>query len=211
MTTNLWSEREHAERYLAARAGYPRREEGYGALLELLPIGVRRVLDLGCGDGEVAGRVLAAAGEAEVMAVDFSAEMLRRARERFADDARVTVVEHDLDQPLPESWGSFDAVVSAFAIHHVADERKRVLFGEVFGALRAGGVFLNLEHVASPTPELHEAFLSAFGHTIHDDDPSNQLAAVEVQLDWLRGLGFEQVDCHWKWRELALLAGRKPG
>lgn len=211
MTTNLWREREHAEHYLERRAGYPRREEGYGALLEFLPGGVQRVLDLGCGDGEVAGRVLAAAGEVEVMAVDFSAEMLRRVRERFADDARVTVVEHDLDQPLPKSWGSFDAVVSAFAIHHVSDERKSALFGEVFGALRAGGVFLNLEHVSSPTPELHEAFLSAFGQTIHDDDPSNQLAPLQAQLGWLRDLGFAQVDCHWKWRELALLAGSKPG
>lgn len=211
MTVNLWSEREHAERYLEARAGYPRRAEGYGALLEFLPGGVQRVLDLGCGDGEVAGRILAATREVEIVVADFSPEMLRRARERFADDARVTVVEHDLDRPLPGAWGSFDAVVSAFAIHHVVDARKQVLFREIFGALCAGGVFLDLEHVSSPTPELHEEFLAAFGRTIREDDPSNQLAPVDVQLAWLRDLGFEQVDCHWKWRELALLAGRKPG
>ena len=211
MTTNLWSERAHAERYLEARAGYPRREEGYGALLEFVPGASRRVLDLGCGDGEVAGRILDAVDDVEVLVADFSPEMLRRARERFARDPRVTVVVHDLDEPLPRSWGSFDAVVSAFAIHHVVDARKPVLFGEIFGALQAGGVFVNLEHVSSPTPELHEAFLSEFGLTPHEDDPSNQLAPVEAQLAWLRDLGFEQVDCHWKWRELALLGGRKPG
>ncbi len=210
MTINLWSEREHAVSYLERRAGYPRREEGYGALLELVPAGARRVLDLGCGDGEVAGRILAGGREVEIIAADFSAEMLRRARERFVDDARVTVVEHDLNRPLPESWGTFDAVVSAFAIHHVVDARKRVLFGEVFRALGAGGVFLDLEHVSSPTPELHDAFLHAFGLTTHEDDPSNQLASVEAQLEWLRELGFEQVDCHWKWRELARPAGGKP-
>ena len=136
--------------------------------------------------------------------------MLERVRARFAECAEVTVVEHDLDEVLPAEWGEFDAVVSAFAIHHVADARKQALYGEVFARLRPGGCFLNLEHVASPTPELHEAFLATMGIAPADDDPSNQLAPVGVQLDWLAAIGFEQVDCHWKYRELALLAGQRP-
>ena len=131
--------------------------------------------------------------------------MLQRAHTRF-DGSNVEVVEHDMDDPLPTAWGRFDVVVSAFAIHHLVDERKRSLYSEVFERLEPGGVFLNLEHVDSPTPELHEAFLQAIAA---DEDPSNKLAAVETQLQWLREIGFEQVDCHWKWREMALLAGQK--
>ncbi len=168
------------------------------------------MLDLGCGDGEVVGRVVAARPEAQAVAADFSEEMLRRVRDRFVEALNVTIVEHDLDEPLPEEWGTFDAVVSAFAIHHVVDDRKRALYAEVFDRLGPGGVFLNLEHVASATPELHEAFLATMGTALADDDPSNQLAPVELQLRWLREIGFEQVDCHWKWRELALLAAVRP-
>jgi SAM-dependent methyltransferase len=122
----------------------------------------------------------------------------------------VEVVEHDFDEPLPDV-GTFDAVVSAFAIHHVVDARKRALYGEVYERLAPNGVFLNLEHVDSPTPELHTAFLDAIGYGEIGDDPSNKLVAVETQLAWLRDIGFAHVDCHWKWRELALLAGVKPG
>jgi cyclopropane fatty-acyl-phospholipid synthase-like methyltransferase len=186
----------------------PRRLEGYAALLEFLPERIDRVLDLGCGDGEVVGRIVDARPGVSAIACDFSAEMLGRARERFAGTT-VEVVEHDLAQPLPAAWGEFDAVVSAFAIHHLTDSRKRALYGEVFDRLRPGGVFLNLEHVDSPTPELHEAFLHAIGNTPEGDDPSNKLVLTETQLEWLRDLGFEHVDCHWKWREMALLAGVK--
>ena len=204
---NLWTECDHARSYLERRKQMPHRQEGYAVLLEFVPKQPARVLDLGCGDGEVIGRIVDARPGIAAIACDFSAEMLERARARFAG-TDVDVVKHDLDQPIPSDWGKFDAIVSAFAIHHVVDERKRALSCEVFEHLSPSGVFLNLEHVASPTPELHADFLGAIG--ADQDDPSNKLVAVETQLQWLRDLGFEQVDCHWKWREMALVGGVKP-
>lgn len=207
---NLWSERDHVQDYLNRRSEFPWRERAYDHLMEHVPPTVGRVLDLGCGDGKVVGRVVETFPTVEAIACDFSPAMLERARAQFADSSTVTIVEHDLDDPLPDEWGTFDAIVSAFAIHHVVDDRKRALYGEVLDRLAPGGVFCNLEHVASPTPELHEAFLHSIGQTIEQDDPSNKLATVEIQLAWLRDLGFVQVDCHYKWREIALLAGVKP-
>jgi tRNA (cmo5U34)-methyltransferase len=207
---NLWSESAWAQRYLRERDDIPHRMEGFTVLMELLPEAPRRVLDLGMGDGYALALVRAAHPDVEGVGLDFSAEMLGRARGRFEGDARVEIVEHDLDRPLPP-LGRFDLVVSSFAIHHCVDARKRALYGEVYDVLEPGGRFLNLEHVDSPTPELHDAFLAAIGKTPAEDDPSNKLVAVETQLAWLRDIGFVDVDCHWKWRELALLAGVKPG
>ena len=101
--------------------------------------------------------------------------------------------------------------MSAFAIHHLVDERKRALYGEVFARLNPGGVFCNLEHVASPTPERHVEFLAAIGKTPDQDDPSNHLVAPADLIAWLGDAGFVHADCLWKWREMALLSGRRPG
>ena len=111
---------------------------------------------------------------------------LEKVCERFAGDESVRVVEHDLGKPLPDLGGTFDTVVSCFAIHHLKDQRKRELYEEVFGLLEPGGVLCNLEHVSSPTARLHERFLGALGLAPNEEDPSNRLLDVETQLRWLR-------------------------
>jgi len=205
---NRWPDVEHALAYLAKADTIPHRAEGAAELVAHLPERVGRVLDLGTGDGRLLDLVLTARPGASGVGLDFNAEMLARARERFAGDDRAEIAEHDLDDPLPGD-GAFDVIVSSFAIHHVPDERKRALYQECFDRLAPGGAFLNLEHVASPTEALHVAFLATLDIDPADDDPSNLLAPVEDQLGWLRAVGFIDVDCHWKWRELALLAGRR--
>ena len=203
---NLWSTKEHALDYLRRADTIPHREEGEATLLELLPAGAKRILDLGAG----AGRLLALAKTprpgAQFVALDFSPTMLEELHKLSDDDRGVTIVARDFEEKLPP-MGCFDAVVSSFAIHHVPHERKRALYGEVFDMLAPGGIFCNLEHVASPTPEVHAAFLRAID--VEQEDPSNKLLDLETQLRWLREIGFQDVDCYWKWRELALFAGTK--
>jgi tRNA (cmo5U34)-methyltransferase len=208
MPVNLWTRTDHALNYLGRADSIAHRTEGESSLLEFIPPTTRRILDLGTGDGRLLALVKREHPNTEAIAIDFSPAMIEAAQKRFADDSSVAVLTHNLDDPLPD-LGKFDAVISSFAIHHLVHERKRALYSEIHSLLNAAGAFCNLEHVASPTPSLHEKFLRQSGLTLETEDPSNQLLDVETQLLWLREIGFVDVDCHWKWRELALLAGRR--
>jgi tRNA (cmo5U34)-methyltransferase len=123
-----WTTVEHALSYLSRADAIPHRREGEAALIEQLPANARRVLDLGTGDGRLLALVKLARPGGTGVALDFSPTMLEKAREHFVDDETVRVVEHDLGQPLPNLGGTFDAIVSCFAIHHLEDGRKRELY-----------------------------------------------------------------------------------
>lgn len=193
------------------------------------------VLDLGCGGGALLETVLAAYPHVAGIGVDGSAAMLECARESFAGRDNVLFIEADFNRTewvnaLPER--QFAAIVSGFAIHHSEDERKRELYGELFALLRPGGVFINLEHVASATPLGERFFTEAWVENAvrvrqsqgqdadfdtvmaqmaaRPDRDANRLAPVETQLTWLRDCGFVDVDCYWKHFELAILAGYRP-
>ena len=196
----------------------------------------RRILDLGCGDGALGRFLLEQNPETHVIFADFSDPMLEAARKQIGNDARATIVKADFSsKSWLESIGNqepVDVVVSGFAIHHQPDQRKKELYTEVFNLLNEGGVFLNLEHVASATPNVESLFDNYFIDHLHrfhqatdatktrkeiaqvyynrPDKEENILAAVQDQSEWLGNIGFADVDCFFKVFELALFGGRKP-
>jgi SAM-dependent methyltransferase len=105
-------------------AGWERAAE-HADLLALLPdVAGRRVLDLGCGAGQLA-RHLATSGAAEVLAVDVSERMLALARAGWAHP-RVTY-QRTAIEAATFAPGSFDLIVSALALHYVEDYRGLVV------------------------------------------------------------------------------------
>jgi tRNA (cmo5U34)-methyltransferase len=204
--TNLWETPEHALDYLRRVDTIPRRGEGEATLVDFIPTNARRILDLGTGAGRLLGIVKQARPEAHFVGLDFSQTMLGEVRKRFESDPKVSFVEHNFEQILPD-LGRFDAVISGFAIHHLVHERKRSLYAEIYGILNPGGVFYNLDHVSAPTERLHAGFLKAIHR--ETEDPENKLLDMATQLRWLVEIGFADVDCHWKWREFALFGGVK--
>jgi len=257
----VWQTAELTQTYLeGVRGAIPQAEVQLEVMLRLIEaagVEVTAVLDLGCGDGILGQLVLDRYPAAHGVFLDFSAPMLAAAAKRLAGYGNVTLVEADYgvkgweegkrglgdwetgpvqspNRSVPQSQVQqlFDVIVSGYSIHHQPDGRKQELYAELFNLLRPGGIFINIEHVASDSAwgkgVFDEMFIDALT-SYHQqngkgqsravlaqdfynrpDKGANILAPVEVQCDWLRQIGFERVDCYQKLFELAVFGGVKP-
>jgi tRNA (cmo5U34)-methyltransferase len=219
------------------RGGIPYANDQIAILLRLLRARgtqVEAFADLGCGSGVLARAILSEYPNAKGVLVDFSEPMLRAAQEELSTfSGQLNFVHGDL---AAMDWASagedlFDAIVSGFAIHHLTHECKRELYREIYDHLKPNGMFINIEHVASATRRLEHdsdellidslyAFHQESGSRktreqvrvefVHRPDKvANILAPVETQCEWLREIGFQDVDCFFKVFELAVFGGRR--
>ncbi len=163
--------------------------------------------------------------------------MLEQAREQLKDYADQLVFQN-LDYGDP-AWISnvqphapFDAIVSGYSIHHQPDFRKREVYAEIYSLLKPGGWFVNIEHVSSAAELNIDLFENHYvtaryamekqsggtrtfeqiaeEYKNRPDKAANILAPIELQCDWLREIGYEEVDCYFRIYELAVFGGRKP-
>jgi len=138
------------------------------AVLRALPEGNVRVLDLGCGNGALTGKIHEAGKT--VTGIDFTPSGIERARRSHPD---VIFHVHDLNDPLPDSLrGCFDVVVSAEVIEHMflprtVFTRCREALGErgqVVITTPFHGFWKNLAIVLTGKSDDHWDPLADYGH-----------------------------------------------
>jgi tRNA (cmo5U34)-methyltransferase len=240
VTDEVWKLPAIVDRFLSYRAAIPLAQEQIGVMVSILRTREKPVdtfLDLGCGDGILGAAILGAWSSARGVLVDFSEPMLEQAREQLKEYiGQLTFASLDYGDPAwineMRLYEPFDAIVSGYSIHHQPDVRKRELYSEIFSLLKPGGWFVNIEHVSSAAQlnidlfehhyvsaryaiETQNGSTRTFGQISEEyktrpDKAANILAPVELQCDWLREIGYEEVDCYFRIYELAVFAGRKP-
>ncbi|MFG2052206.1 class I SAM-dependent methyltransferase [Micromonospora sp. NPDC048935] len=178
------------------------------------------VLDLGAGTGLLSLLLAAAVPGVRLTLVDGAPAMLARATGQLRDrDVPHRSVLADLSGELPP--GRYDAVVSALAIHHLDDAGKQALYRRAAAALAPGGVFVNAEQVAGPTPELERRYDEVWMERIAELGASPEEiagsrgrmrhdlpATVTDQCRWLAEAGLVDVDCYFKEWRFAVFGGR---
>lgn len=131
-------------RRAAIYAGPDAKDDVVAAVVDAAP---RRVLEVGCGRGELSERI-ATETAAEVVAVDISPRMVELTNERGMD-ARVGDV-----QELGFGDAEFDVVVAAWMLYHVPDIPKAL--GEIARVLRPGGRLVAATNSQTHLHELRE-------------------------------------------------------
>ncbi len=149
-----WQQRWDAQQ----QAYLPDREERFTAVLDAVEAACGskpRMLDLAGGTGSITRRALARFPAATSVVLDIDAALLAIARGTFEGDPRVRVSSADLGTPgwlerLGEPAGSFDAVLTATALHWLTPERVAGVYAEATRLLAPGGVLVNVETIPDP-------------------------------------------------------------
>jgi tRNA (cmo5U34)-methyltransferase len=234
----VWQETTVAKMYLeGVRGAIPLAIEQIDCILRLICLTQKEVntfLDLGCGNGILGKSIQQQYPEAKAVFLDISETMIAAAKDDGLTLDSIFIQQDFGDKTWVDAvinYAPFDVIVSGFSIHHQPDDRKLEIYREIHQILKPNGIFLNLEHIASMSPLGEKAFDKLFvdslfayhqqqgGHKSREevdleyynrsDKTANILASVELQCQWLRDIGFTDVDCFFKLFEIALFGGIK--
>jgi demethylmenaquinone methyltransferase/2-methoxy-6-polyprenyl-1,4-benzoquinol methylase len=122
---------------------------------QVAPAAGTRVLDVATGTGMVAAELLSRCRDCRVVGIDQSAEMLAGARQRFAGDERVELIEGQAEQ-LPFADDSFDALTFTYLLRYVDDPRATMR--ELARVVKPGGRVASLEFGVPPRASARAAW-----------------------------------------------------
>ena len=179
-----------------------------------------RVLDIGSGTGLFSSFVLDKYPDAHITMIDCSEDMMEIAKERFSACRNCQYIT--ADYTAYELTEQFDIIISALSIHHLNHGDKQKLYAKCFSLLGDGGYFINADQVLSPSPYIERLNLDALrqyhsrsGLAAKDIEMAYERmrydnpATLDIQLQWLTGAGFKQVDCLYKFRQFCVIYARK--
>jgi tRNA (cmo5U34)-methyltransferase len=191
----------------------PRYDEMFYNLFYYLPDGLHpeRILDLGCGTGNLTAAALQHFPDVEIHALDISADILNECRTRFAANTNIHYHQQDLCY-LDFPGESFDLIISSIAIHHIKDADKVKLYQKLHRIIKPGGIFVFADQARGINYQIYQKHIARWhqealklGSTESDwqlwmahQDAHDHHSPVGWHLKQLEAAGFTEVDVIWK-------------
>lgn len=178
------------------------------------------ILDLGAGTGILTELLHQLHPQSKITLVDISANMLDKAKNKFNDIDNFTYIE---DNYLTMDFkNNYDIIISSLSIHHLNDKEKYTLYKKIYQHLNNQGVFINADEVMAPTDTLEKLYVEKeTAHLLKQDlsnDEKEEIlyrrtldtpSTLEDNLDWLKDIGYENVDVIYKYYRYFVLYGQK--
>ncbi|MCL4536226.1 MAG: class I SAM-dependent methyltransferase [Nitrospirae bacterium] len=191
----------------------------------------KKVLDLGCGDGIITHELFKVDNSISATLVDGSEDMLDKAKERLRAFKNINFIRASFQEILEKNilQQTFDFVVSSLAIHHLTMEEKIALFKKIHSCLNAGGHFMNIDVILAPVENLEHWYMTLWKEWIDErkrslgiegnyfddiidrykNNKDNKPDTLEDQMNALKGIGFRNVDCFYKYGIFTIYGGEK--
>lgn len=171
-----------------------------------------KILDLGCGTGNITQKAKERFPNAKVTCLDLSENMIKIAEEKLKEYSDIEYVVGDFTQT--EFSQKYDAIISSLALHHIPnDEEKELMYKAIYDSLEQDGVFYNADVIKAN---------SSYNKKLYDqisvqDMKENGVTEAEIQehkgkrdandipttifnhIKMLENVGFEEIDVIWKY------------
>ncbi len=169
-----------------------------------------RILDLGCGNGNVTALLLEKFPRAEYTLLDASPDMLELCRKRFCGKNITCIRSYFRDYTFPEDY--FDLITACFSLHHSDSGEKQWIFPLLYAALKQGGIFTCSDMMVKKYSDEHTRLVEEWRTFINANYPDGEKWAwmeehheaydwpddYGDQKSWLLDAGFRRVAIGWR-------------
>lgn len=202
----------------------PHYEDMLQALVDVLPFPKKdrlKVIDLGCGTGNLTQKFISVYPNAHVTCLDMAENMLKMAKAKLKGNPRIDFWLGDIRDF--DYRKKYDAIFSSLVLHHIEGKDKPRFYRKLYHALGEGGVFFNIDIFLSSNgclQKLHmdqwKRFMKANGlptgkirEMIARHYKEDRPVIFEDELSILRKAGFKNVDVVLKYYNFAAYGGQK--
>ncbi len=178
------------------------------------------ILDIGAGTGLLSSFILDRIPSANLTLIDISEKMIEVAKSRLKDNPAVKYIIDDYTKYQFDK--KYDIVASSLSIHHLTDEQKRQLYSSIYSILNQNGVFINADQVLGSTPFIETLYKRDWKykvensglsedelHSAYERTKLDKMDTLDDQVNWLKEVGFLDVDCVYKYYNFVVMFGRK--